>query len=304
MDVSTKEKYLNIIKEKYPRVNENHIQTLFNGNDHYVFVVNNKIAFRFPKEPQEINSKRAIFLEKFASLSPIELPQIETHKDQETGINYEINNFLPGVSFYPEIATTFSHDERMAVARKLGNFLSAVHSFSKEEARKLEIDEMNPKDFWEYMEQNPNAFPKYKKLVYPYISTEEKSWIEKLFTNYISLIKHEPFKTKVIHSDMWVFHIIVDPEKHTLSGVIDFGPRIADAANDFKAFEYYGNDFVQEVYRNYSLPRDKQFDKRRLFYTGHDEVFEFARSIERRDEEKIKNHKESLSNYIKKHSFA
>src|SRR6266699_3067860 len=111
MDDLVNEKYLKIIKKKFPDLSDESIKTFLAGNDHYVFVVNNKTAFRFPKEPREINPKRANFLEKFASFSPIELPEIEIHKDQETGINYEINNFLPGVSFYPEIAATFSQDE-------------------------------------------------------------------------------------------------------------------------------------------------------------------------------------------------
>lgn len=68
-----------------------------------------------------------------------------------------------------------------------------------------------------------------------------------------------------------------------LTGVLDYWPRIADPAGDFKALECYGPQFVAEVYEHYQLPRDASFDARRLFYTGHDEVFEFARAIDRGD---------------------
>ena len=105
-----------------------------------------------------------------------------------------------------------------------------------------------------------------------------------------------------MHSDMWTYHIIVDPDKHTIAGIIDFGEE-SDPANDFKAFEYYGKNFVKEVYKNYSLPVDEDFEKRRLFYTGHDEVFEFARQLEKGNPEKIQLHKRSLSDYIKGHPF-
>jgi hypothetical protein len=77
--------------------------------------------------------------------------------------------------------------------------------------------------------------------------------------------------------------------------------RIADPARDFKAFEYYGKDFVQEVYTHYSLPRDEHFEKRRLFYTGHDEVFELARQLQKGDEEKRVKQKKSFSEYIEMH---
>ncbi|HSW88625.1 MAG TPA: phosphotransferase [Candidatus Saccharimonadales bacterium] len=295
-----KQQALQIIKKHYPNVSEENI-TFAQGNDHYVFIMNNEVAFRFPKVPRDIDPKRANFLELLASETDLHLPTIEIHKDTETGIMYEVNKFLPGVSFYPSIAFTFSHAELMTIAQKLGGFLSKVHAFPVEKAREINLDEMNPNDFWEYMEQNPHALPKFKKLVYPYVSQEEQAWIEHLFTEYIAFIKQKPFQTRVLHADMWTYHIIVDPENHTLSGVIDFWGRIADPANDFKAFEYYGEDFVKEVYKHYTLPMDEDFNKRRLFYTGHDEVFELARQIEIGDAAKIEQQKHSLSEYIKNH---
>jgi aminoglycoside 2''-phosphotransferase len=299
MDNPVKRLYLDIIKKHFPNISQDNIRSLPGGNDHDVFVVNEEKVFRFPKVSREINPRRANFLKQFAPLSPLPLPLIEIH--HEDGFDYEVNSFLYGISFYPSIAKTFSHLELMQIAKKMGEFLTAVHSFPLDKARALGIDELDPTDFWEYMEQNPNAFPKFQKSIFPHISKEEQIWIEKLFTDYISLIRHNPFQTKLTHSDMWTFHIIVDPEKHILSGVIDFWGRIADPANDFKAFEYYGDDFVKEVYKSYSLPIDEDFEKRRFFYTGHDEVFELARSIERGNEKKIEQHKKSLSNYIKTH---
>lgn len=291
--------FLKIIRKHYPDVLSEEISSL-EGNDHWVFVAKDK-AFRFPKVPHEINPKRANFLKVFASSSPLILPLIEIYKDDETGINYEINNFIPGVSFYPTVAKTFKSEELIIIAQSLGEFLSAVHSFSIYEARKLKLDEVNPSDFWQYMEQNPSAFPEYKKVVYPHISKQEQEWIERLFSDYISLIKEKPFPVRVTHSDIWTYHIIVDPDKHILSGVIDFWGRIADPARDFKAFEYYGSEFVQGVYEHYTQSVDENFEKRRLFYTGHDEVFELKRQIKEGNEEKISKQKKSLSGYISAH---
>lgn len=299
MGASIQETFLKIIKKYYPDISPEDIKAL-TGNDHWVFVVGEK-AFRFPKTPKEINPKRTNFLKAFASTSTLPLPLIEVHKDEKTGMDYEINDFIQGVSFYPTVAESFTHNQLMEVAKKLGGFLSVVHSFPLERARKLGLDETNPDDFWQYMEQNSDAFPKYKEGVYPYVPKQEQEWIERLFTDYTALVKETPFPVRVTHSDIWTYHIIVDPEKHTLSGVIDFWGRIADPARDFKAFEYYGNDFVKEVYKHYSLPVDENFEKRRLFYTGHDEVFELARQLKEGNEERIAEHKQSLSDYIGTH---
>ncbi len=122
-----------------------------------------------------------------------------------------------------------------------------------------------------------------------------------LFADYIDNIRATPFTTTVTHADMWVFHIIVDCQSHTLSGVIDFGLRIADPANDFKAFEHYGQAFVAEVYSTYDLPIDDSFDMRRLFYTGHDVVYILARAIERNNQKQISIAHTKLMKYIEAH---
>jgi len=292
--------HFEIIKKRFPSIDLTDIKSLA-GNDHFVYVVNGEVTFRFPKIPKEINKNRSEFLKQFSKLSPIPIPNIEIIKDEATNTYYEVNKFLPGISFYPSVAGSFTSEELSNIAQELGKFLSSVHSFSIEEARHLKIDEMNPKDFWEYMEQNENAYPKFKRVIFPHISETEKKWVEKVFADFIALVKENPFQTKVIHSDMWTYHIIVDLDNHKLSGVIDFGVRIADPARDFKAFEYYGSNFVKDVYKSYSLPIDNNFEKRRLFYTAHDEIFELTRAVESGDKEKIQKQKVSLSKYVSEH---
>lgn len=273
----------------------------FEGNDHYVFVVDDETALRFPKVPHEIDPKRSAFLRRFAGLSPLPVPEIEIHRDSHTGLAYESVTFFPGAPFDPSVARAFSQQELLTIAAELGRFLSALHSFPVEEARALGIDELDPSEFGDYMERSERAYPLLKHLVFPHVPEPEREWIETLFTEYIALVKANPFPTMMTHSDMWVFHIIVDPNAHTLAGVIDYSLRIADPARDFKAFEHYGHDFVDAVYRSYSLPIDEFFDRRRLFYTGHDEVFELARQIERGNKQRIEQHSRTLSDYIKDH---
>lgn len=293
--------YFAILQKHFPGLQAQDVRAFVEGNDHWVFIVKNQVTFRFPKVPRTIDPKRAAFLKHLASFCPLPVPTIEIHRDEETGFFYEKNTYIPGVSFSPIVAKTFSQSELKAVARQLGAFLSAIHSFPVDLARQLQLDEQNPYDFWEYMQDNPHAFPEYKSVVYPHVSRAEQQWIETLFTDYIALIRENPFPTRVTHADMWTYHIIVDAESHLLSGVIDFWGRIADPARDFKAFEYYGTEFVKEVYRSYSLPRDEHFEQRRLFYTGHDEVAELARQLQKGDEEKIVKQKKSFSEYMEKH---
>lgn len=299
MDSTPQSIHLQIIRQHYPNIQHEQITSLTGGNDHFVYILDQQTIFRFPRDPDELKPSSPDFVKHFAQISPVTVPVGEYRFDPPTGSWYEISPFLKGVSFYPEIASTFTYKELMSVAQQLGQFLTTLHSFSLEEARAFHVNEMDSSLFWLYM--HDVAYPYCERTLAQHISAQTHAWIRELFFPYIGEIKANPFQTRVTHADMWVFHIIIDPDHHTLSGVIDFATRIADPANDFKAFEHYGPNFVKDVYANYDMPIDSTFDMRRLFYTGHDMVFDLARAIEEVDAPKIGLADAALTSYIEAH---
>jgi hypothetical protein len=126
--------------------------------------------------------------------------------------------------------------------------------------------------------------------------------VERLFGEYIAHVKAEPFTGRVTHADMWPYHILIDQQSARVAGVLDYWPRISDPASDFKPFELYGVGFVAAVYQRYTVPRDKSFELRRLFYTGRDQVAELARAIELGGREHIAAQLAALKSYIAGHS--
>jgi len=166
------------------------------------------------------------------------------------------------------------------------------------------MNEMDPADFWDYMENNPNAYPWVRRTLWPMLPPEERAWVVSLFERFITQARQTPLPLVIRHNDMQHCHIIVDPDAHKLSGVIDFSWRIADPAGDFKAFEHYGREFVAEVYALYGGTVDPGFEARRLFYTGHDEVFRLVRSCAAGDAEVIAEDCAQLSAYIRAHPVA
>ena len=294
--------HLAIIRKAFPGITLDDLRTAA-GWDHHVYIVNEATVFRFPQTPQRIDPVRKVAMDELAALGtvPFTLPTFEIHFDDEFRIWYEEGVCLPGVAFQPDVAATFSHDEMMTIARQMGQFLTVLHAFPLERARELGMDEMDPTDFWEYMKFNPNAYPLVRRTLFPVVPDAERRWIEELFESFIERARRTPLPLVVRHSDMFPYHIIVTPDRHELSGVIDFSWRIADPAGDFKAFAYYGRDFIDEVYAHYGLPMDAEFDDRRRFYTGHDEVFELVRSYQLGDAVRIAKHHALLSDYIRAH---
>lgn len=296
--IGTRDVYLRIVKKKFPNVESQKIQIYDDGWDYVVIVVNNRLAFRFPRRedyaktlPIEVG-----FLDQFANESPIRVPRLIYQKDEEAEIPYVVYDFIHGVQFTKGISRTFSRKELLAVAQKLGIFLTAVHTFSTVKARQLGIPIVDSLDSWQ------KRLTKIKNLVFPNISEDEQQWVVTLFENFFKTIRIVPVKPVLTHSDIMPEHIIVDPMTHALSGIIDFGDMcIADPAYDFTFLSRYGEDFLNEVYRNYSLPKDDLFEVRRQFYEDRLVVTNLEHSLELRDEKRIEAHKKQLSDYIKIH---
>lgn len=299
MDSRLQDYHLRIIRKHYPDLPEEQARELTGGHDHQVVVVKQEMVFRFTRPDGEIAHGVLNFVKHFSQVSPVPIPCPQLHFDEPSATWYEVSPLIPGVSFYPEVARSFTHAQLMGLARRMGLFLDTLHSFPLERARTLGVGEMDPNTFWLYMQEK--VYPRYERLVFPHLSKTARDWVRALFAEYVAAIRRTPFTTRVTHSDMWVFHIIVDPRSRLLSGVIDFATRIADPARDFKAFEHYGRDFVDQVYAAYTLPTDDGFEMRRLFYTAHDMVFTLARSTEAGNAQEASSAEEQLIKYIEAH---
>ncbi len=259
--------HFRVIAARFPGVTANEIEAHAEGHDHAVYIIRRQATVRFPRAPRRINLARKRFLDAFAPLAPILVPRITIHYDAHLASDYELNVYLPGEPLTPALASGLSSEARDRIAGELGDFLTALHSFPLAAARALAVDELDPTTFGAYMAENPHAYPYLRRMVFPALTPDQQRWVERLFGDYVALVKERPFPVCVTHSDMWAHHILVDPGRALLTGVLDYWPRIADPARDFKAFEQYGADFCAAVYRAYGLPRDDSFELRRLFYT-------------------------------------
>ncbi len=289
---------LEIVAKIVPHISDQKIQIFDDGWDHIVIVINNKLAFRFPRREDyaktlhiEVN-----FLKQFAKRSPITIPKLKYTKDKETGIFYVTYNFIPGIQFTRDISKTFSKEELLVAAKQLSLFLTTIHSFSIEKAKQLGVQQIDSFKSWE------KRFIKIKKEVFPHISKKEQQWVIHLFEEFLKVIKKVPINMVLTHSDIMPEHIIVDPKIHKLSGIIDFGDiSIDDPAYDFAFLAHYGQVFLDEVYKNYGLPQDTKFEIRRQFYENIFVVTNLEHSIKLADIEKIPLHKKQLSEYVELH---
>ncbi|MEK9178969.1 MAG: phosphotransferase, partial [Patescibacteria group bacterium] len=115
----------------------------------------------------------------------------------------------------------------------------------------------------------------------------------------LEVVQKSEIRFSIIHADIAPEHIIINPETHRLSGIIDFGDvEIGDPAYDFAFLGRYGKEFLEKVYETYLPPRDEHFEARRQFYNNKQVVTNLHHSVVLKDNRLIMLHKKQLSEYI------
>jgi len=193
---------------------------------------------------------------------------------------------------------TFSEAELRQAAHQIGSFLNKLHSLPVNKAKELGVRQVESLETWK------NKFEKIKTNVFPHISGPEQDWATSIFQNFFTTVQKSPMPLTVIHSDIMPEHIIVNPQTHSLSGIIDFGDiEIGDPAYDFAFLAKYGTDFLEWTYETYKQPKDIAFEIRRQFYLDRLAITNLEHSIETKDQTMIEKHKTELSAYISKQLF-
>lgn len=281
---ATLPKLLKLVRYQNPNLSDGEIDVLEDGWDHVIVVARNSIAYRFPrtKEQETKILVEANFLKTFSKESPLKAPQLKIAHNDPLDLTYATYKFIPGEKLSPEVFSKLSPPIKARIAFDLSGFLVNLHRFPVRRALALGLKQNNPKLYWQ------NRLTKIKMQTFPKIKEAERSWVLKLFSNFLRLLETQPPKPVVCHNDLAPEHILYDPKNQKLSGIIDFGDlSLGDSAYDFQ-FEFdYGQKFLENVCANYSLHRDPGFDSRRKFY-------ELSRSIRNLDGALSRNFKNNL----------
>jgi aminoglycoside phosphotransferase (APT) family kinase protein len=125
---------------------------------------------------------------------------------------------------------------------------------------------LNNSDFLaKYTKVWEKEYQETKSIVLPLVNSEQKKWIQALYTLFLSKIDHFSFEPTVIHGDFDTSNILVDSGSCKLSGIIDFEEtRIFDPAVDF-LFYREGKLFQDEILAFYGGIIDKDFQQRMQF---------------------------------------
>jgi len=214
------------------------------GENFSVIEINDKWMFRFPRSVRQKEElfKETAFLRRFEGCSPLLVP---LHKfNTTTCVGYRK---ISGTELTRELLLSFPADMQKSIARQLGEFLSVLHSFPL-----TELVAVNLTPGWGSWRQRARVVFEQKLL--PLFSPKERANIASWFKDFFAM----KFKEVVVHGDFTPDHIICDPQRRRVVGIIDWGDvTIDDASTDlYHLQQEYWQHFCEQVLAHWRAQMD------------------------------------------------
>jgi len=211
------------------------------GDDFLVIEVNDTWMFRFPrsKAAPEVLEVEIKFLPLFAPLSPVPVPEYVLHSPGFIGYRK-----ITGVWLTRQVLNELPENRQLKIAQQLGGFLSALHTFSVEQARQLGMTEG-----WGGWRNE--AYQRFRDNVLMRLSIASRKNALRCLEAYFAW-KYVPV---VVHGDFYPHdHVLLDPARGEICGVIDFGDiTLEDPAIDLKSLlQEFGEQYFQRILQHYT----------------------------------------------------
>lgn len=194
-------------------------------------------------------AKEAWLLPRLQSKLPVPVPEprwcIGPARDLPFGaIGYRKLN---GIPLQPQLLGGAA--VRRKVARALGAFLHALHSFPTDEICQMQLP--GPDEIRRELELlRAEVIPELRGA----LTRQEYVAIVQWWDAFLGDTRLRRFRPVVQHGDFWYENILVDPLTLDVTGVIDFeDSALGDAAQDFATLLYHGEDFVKEAIAAYRV---------------------------------------------------
>lgn len=253
------------IREVYPELTITHSKMNEIGQNNDVLMINDSLVFRFPKYTEGIKKlkKETSVLEGIKGNIPLPVPYpiYQSLEPEKVGMVFTGYKLVEGSPLWPGVFIE-NEEHHEQIASRLVGFLTALHSQS------LESMNMEKKSIGEIRSSIEDLYDRFKEKLFPHMNERAKVEVSHHFDSFLSKNELLDFQPVLTHGDFGASNILWDPERHEVSGIIDFGEaEVGDPAYDFAGLlSSYGECFVRrclEMYPN----GDRIFD-RMNFYRG------------------------------------
>jgi aminoglycoside 2''-phosphotransferase len=275
-----------ILAATLPSLAVEDVRYLAEGWDSAVFVVNGSLLFRFPKRAEV-----AVTLEREIRLLPELAPTLSVPIPQFIHVVRDRSRYPWTFAGYPLIdgvsadQTAFDEEQAIGVARKIGGFLRRLHAFPTPRAVALGVEPA-------HVAGGVQPFRRFAAMVHeqvtPLLAASESHRLARWFDE-VQAEGVFDFEPVLIHGDLGIEHLLVDPADSSLVGVIDFGDTgTGDPAVDFAGLLVgLGEPAVRAALTAYGRPDDAAILTRAGWYRDMSPLHEviYGRAI--RDQQHI-----------------
>jgi aminoglycoside phosphotransferase (APT) family kinase protein len=191
------------------------------GLDNVAYEVNGELIVRFSKEPDPMRLDReARLLAAVAAVSPLAVPE-PTFTVAELGCMAYVK--LPGTPLL-DVPRRHRSDHDTSVAATLGGFLTALHAVPTDRMTDLVDTDDQPLAEWR----------REAAAIYPTVVGQIPSAHRRPVETFLDAAPPDDGYNPVFsHNDLGIEHVLVDPVRWTVTGVIDWSdPAIVDPAYD------------------------------------------------------------------------
>jgi aminoglycoside phosphotransferase (APT) family kinase protein len=250
-----------ILERQFPELAPTGVAYLGAGMDSVAFEVNGRWVFRFPMRPaveRQLLVERAL-LPRLALLLPVATPTFEFHgvPDADFPRHFEGYAKLPGVPGVKIESKDVAFD---AVARQIGEFLTALHRFPVAEAQRFGAEISRMEDYFDEVRASAlDGLPVVGRVAPSDLIDRVQRYLESL-----RALAAAPWPLVLTHHDLHAEHVLLNTTADRVTGVIDWGDvSIADPTVDFVGlFTWGGESLVRAVLSNYQGPADERVIER------------------------------------------
>lgn len=186
---------------------------------------------------------------------PIPVPE-HVGVDPSTGFTVVAHRAIRGLPLTPARLRTFAPDQQAALADQLGGFFAQLHAFP---IASLATEIPDGRMIAAYHDDRERI----EEVVFPRLEPEVTGVCIELLEELAP-----PAQGSLLHADLYEQHILVDPERARLTGIIDFGDLcIDDADADLRTIvDDFGPRMLKAVLRSEPEARARERYERARAY--------------------------------------
>lgn len=254
-----------MIETNFPEIDIQTCKPHLNGWDSLVLEVNDSLIFRFPRpgrpDVEAQLAKEIALLPELERTLPLPIPRFEYIGASASGrfVGYRK---LPGVELRGDNLAA-GHSKQ--IAQQLAAFITCLHRFPVQRAVQLGLRAVSPAA---WRQRYQTLYEEMGAQVFPLLEASAQARAAALWEDFLTSETSVAFRPALIHRDLNDDHILYDPARAAITGIIDWGDvSIGDPAMDFAdPLKTYGPEFAAALFAGYQQEWDVTFQQRMRFY--------------------------------------